>query len=132
VGRRQTIEIPGVAHGAPIPMAARVGNIVWSSAIPGKDARTGLLPPGGAEQVRSAFENVGAVLAAAGVTRDDVVYVSVLLADDELRPEVNRHWLEWFPDAADRPARHVTLQALPGGMLVQLQLIAVADEPDGS
>jgi 2-iminobutanoate/2-iminopropanoate deaminase len=128
VGRRQTIEIPGVAHGkAPIPMAARVGNIVWSSAIPGKDASTGLLPPDGAAQVTAVFDNAAAVLSAAGVTRDDLVYISVLLSSDELRPEVNRHWLEWFPDAEDRPARHVTLQALPGGMLVQLQLIAVAE-----
>jgi 2-iminobutanoate/2-iminopropanoate deaminase len=132
VGRRQTIEIPGVAHGAPIPMAARVGNIVWSSAIPGKDARTGDLPPDGADQVRSVFENADAVLAAAGVTRDDLVYLSVLLADNDLRPEVNRHWLEWFPDADDRPARHVTPQSLPGGMLIQLQLIAVAGQPVGS
>lgn len=126
MGRRQTIEIPGVSHGAPIPMAARVGNMVWSSAIPGKDAATGQLPPGGGDQVASVFANADAVLAAAGVSRDDVVYISVLLADNGLRPEVNRHWLEWFPDAGDRPARHVTLQDLPGGMLVQLQLIAVA------
>jgi 2-iminobutanoate/2-iminopropanoate deaminase len=107
-------------------MAARVGNMVWSSAIPGKDAATGQLPPVGGDQVASVFANADAVLAAAGVTRDDVVYISVLLADNGLRPEVNRHWLEWFPDAGDRPARHVTLQDLPGGMLVQLQLIAVA------
>jgi 2-iminobutanoate/2-iminopropanoate deaminase len=127
VGRRQTIEIPGVSHGAPIPMAARVGNMVWSSAIPGKDAKTGELPPAGAEQVACVFQNADAVLTAAGVTRDDVVYVGVLLADNELRAEVNRHWLQWFPDADDRPARHVTVQALPGGMLVQLQLIAVAE-----
>lgn len=132
MGRRQTIEIPGVAHGAPIPMAARVGNIVWSSAIPGKDARTGKLPPDGADQVRSVFENADAVLAAAGVTRDDLVYLSVLLAAGDLRPEVNRYWLEWFPEADDRPARHVTLQTLPGGMLIQLQLIAVADQPGAS
>lgn len=127
MGRRQTIEIPGVSHGAPIPMAARVGNMVWSSAIPGKDAATGKLPAAGAEQVAAVFENAGAVLTAAGVTRDDVVYVSVLLADNELRAEVNRHWLRWFPDEADRPARHVTVADLPGGMLVQLQLIAVAE-----
>jgi 2-iminobutanoate/2-iminopropanoate deaminase len=130
VRRRLTIEIGGVAHGkAPIPMAARVGNMVWSSAIPGKDASTGLLPPDGPAQVAAVFENAAAVLTAAGVTRDDVVYISVLLTSDELRPEVNRHWLAWFPDADDRPARHVTLQPLAGGMLVQLQLVAVAEQP---
>ena len=127
MGRRQTIEIPGVGHGAPIPMAARVGNMVCSSAIPGKDAKTGQLPSAGADQVACAFQNADAVLAAAGVTRDDVVCVGVLLANNQLRDEVNRHWLEWFPDAGDRPARHVTVQALPGGMLVQLQLTAVAE-----
>ena len=44
-----------------------------------------------------------------------------------LRSEVNRYWLEWFPDAEDRPARHITVQDLAGGMLVQLQLVAVAE-----
>jgi 2-iminobutanoate/2-iminopropanoate deaminase len=107
-------------------MAARVGNIVWSSAIPGKDASTGTLPSAGTDQVASVFRNADAVLAEAGVTRDDVVYVGVLLGDGELRSEVNRYWLQWFPNAEDRPARHVTVQDLPGGMLIQLQLIAVA------
>ena len=33
MGRRQTIHIPGVAHNAPIPFGARVGNVVYSSGI---------------------------------------------------------------------------------------------------
>jgi 2-iminobutanoate/2-iminopropanoate deaminase len=127
MGRRQTIEIPGVSHGkTPIPMAARVGNVVYSSAIPGQDPATGELPAGENEQVAQVFANAAAVLDAAGVTRDDVVYMSVLLARAELRPEVNKHWLDWFPDADDRPARHVTVQPLAGGMVVQVQLVAVA------
>jgi 2-iminobutanoate/2-iminopropanoate deaminase len=129
MGRRQTIEIPGVSHGKnPIPMAARVGNVVYTSAIPGKDPATGELPPEEADQVAQVFANAAAVLAAAGVTRDDVVNVSVLLARPELRPEVNRHWLDWFPHEEDRPARHVTVQPLAGGMVIQLQLVAVAEE----
>jgi 2-iminobutanoate/2-iminopropanoate deaminase len=125
MGSRKTFEIPGVAHAAPIPLAAQVGNMVWSSAMMGVDAASGELPGGGPAQVRNLFANTAALLEAAALSTDDVVYISVLLADAALRDEVNRYWLEWFPDPTDRPARHTSVHPLPGGMLAQLQFVAV-------
>jgi 2-iminobutanoate/2-iminopropanoate deaminase len=126
LGRRKTFEIPGVAHAAPIPLAAQVGNIVTSSALMGVDASTGKLPEDGASQVKHLFANTAALLRAAGLSPGDIVSVSVLLADNSLRDEINRYWLEWFPDASDRPARHTTVHPLPGGMRAQIQFTAVA------
>ena len=125
MGRRKTFELPGVAHAAPIPLAAQVGNIVTSSALMGVDAGTGKLPEDGVSQVEHLFTNAAALLKVAGLSTDDIVSVSVLLADNSLRGEINKHWLEWFPDEADRPARHTTVHALPGGMQAQLQFTAV-------
>lgn len=125
MSRRQSYEIPGVDHGStPIPQAARVGSTFQSSAISGKDPATGTLPAEGAKQVELAFGNTKALLDVAGVESDQLVYVEVLLGDDTLRSEVNRHWTAWFPDAHDRPARHTTVRELPGGMLVQLRVQA--------
>ncbi len=125
--RRISYELDGVTHGgAPIPMAARVGGLFVSSAIMGADPETGSIPADGARQVALAFRNARELLAQAEMDPDTVVYVSVLLADDALRPAVNTHWVEWFPDPHDRPARHTTLRSLAGGMVVQLQIFAFA------
>lgn len=125
--RRRSVEIPGVGHGsAPIPMGARVGAIVHSSGIPGTDAHLGVLPADPREQVRHAFRNLDTFLSEAGVTLDDVVRLTVLLTADELRDTVNEEWLARFPDPAGRPARHTTLGPLRAGMLIQLEVMAVA------
>jgi 2-iminobutanoate/2-iminopropanoate deaminase len=128
MGRRKTFEIPGVTHGgAPIPMAAVVGAFFHSSGIPPADAATGVIPDDGQEQVKAVFANAAALLEVAGLSPADVVYLEVALEDDSLRTPVNKHWLTWYPDEHDRPARHVIVKTLPGKMLVQLQIQAVGE-----
>jgi 2-iminobutanoate/2-iminopropanoate deaminase len=125
VSRRLNYEIPGVDHGnAPIPMAARVGNSFQSSGIMGRDPASNTLPSSGVKQVEFVFANARSLCQVAGVQLDQLVYVEVLLADDQLRSEVNKYWTEWYPDAGDRPARHTTVRELPGGMKIQLRLQA--------
>ena len=129
MGRRKTFEISGVTHrSAPIPMAAQVGSFFRSSGIPPTDPGTGAYPAGGPAQVRQAFANALALLAVAGLSSDDVVYLDVYLGEETLRPAVNDVWLEWYPDPNDRPARHISIRPMPGQMLVQLQVEAVAGE----
>lgn len=74
-----------------------------------------------------AFANTAALLKVAALGPADVVYLDVFLEDDSLRSEVNKHWLEWYPNEHDRPARHTTVRPLPGKMLVQLQVQAVGE-----
>ncbi|MFJ2116387.1 MULTISPECIES: RidA family protein [unclassified Streptomyces] len=127
--RRRSIEIKGVGHGsAPIPMGARVGAVVHSSGIPGTDASTGEIPTDPRAQVRHVFRNLDSFLAEADVTHDDVVRLTVLLVTEELRDAVNEEWLVRFPEPSSRPARHTTIGPLRAGMLVQLEVIAVAAE----
>ena len=124
--RRQAIEIDGVRHNAPIPMGARIDNIVFSSGIQGMDPTTGIVPDDGIEQVRFAFLNLESFLKAAGVTYDDVVRLTIHLGDPSLRDEINRYWLELYPDGENRPARHAMNLTLNNNMLVQLEVFAVA------
>lgn len=124
---RKTFEIPGVGHGsAPIPMAAMVGDTFRSSGIPPTTAATGEISPDGAEQVVSVFANARALLETAGLSPANVVYMDVFLQDDTLRPDINKQWLDWYPDE-NRPARHITVRELPGRMLIQLEIHAVAE-----
>lgn len=126
----RSLEIPGVGHGnAPIPMGARVGNVIYSSGIMGKDPEKDGLPEDAATQVKFAFQNMVALLQAGGATTDDVVRLTVYLRDDSARAAVNEHWLRLFPDPHDRPARHTLKYDLQHGMLVQLEVVAVLRQP---
>jgi 2-iminobutanoate/2-iminopropanoate deaminase len=121
----RSIDVPGASHKAPIPAAARVGQLLCTSAVSGKDPATGQLPPGAAEQARLAFANLRAVLQAGGASMDQVVKFSVTLHDDSVRDAINAEWLAAFPDPHDRPARHITVHPLQHGMLLQLEVMAV-------
>ena len=121
----RSINLPGASHNAPIPAGARVGNILCSSAIPGKDPVTGQLPPGAAAQVSNAFTNLNALLAAGGATLSDVVKLSITIKDNAVRDAINTEWLTCFPDPHDRPARHIVLHDLQHGMWLQLEVMAI-------
>lgn len=121
----RSIDVPGLAHNAPIPVAARVGNLVCSSAIAGKDPSTGDLPADGAAQARNAFANLRRVLEASGATPADVAKLTVTINDNSVREAVNAEWLALFPHPHDRPARHIVVHDLQHGMALQLEFIAL-------
>lgn len=127
--RPRSLEVPGVSHGAaPIPMGARVGNVIYSSGILGKDPATDKLPEDAAGQARFVFKNLRSLLEVGGATLDDVVRMTVYLKEDSLREVLNREWLAAFPDPHDRPARHVLIHPLPGAMLIQVEIVAVVQQ----
>jgi 2-iminobutanoate/2-iminopropanoate deaminase len=124
MARRKTIDLEGIAHNAPIPMAAVIGNVLATSAIFGADSRTGEIPDTPEVEIACLFENVTAVLDAAGGSCDDILRMGVLLKETTLRQIVNVHWLVMFPDEKDRPARHISVVAdLP--VSAQIELLAV-------
>ena len=122
---RRSIEVPGLRHNAPIPQASVVGNLLVSGGISPVDPQTGATPDETDQQVALAFANVRRVLAAAGGTPEDVVKCTVFVRDKAIRPVVNKYWVEMFPDAASRPARHTLSTDLQGGIQRQLEIMAV-------
>ena len=126
---RRSIEVPGVSHGnAPIPMGARVGNMIYSSGIMGKDPATDTLPADGPSQAKFMFMNLRSLLAQGGADLGDVVHVKAYVKDNSHRDALNAEWLQCFPDPDDRPARHTMVSDLPGGMLVQIEIVAVVKD----
>jgi 2-iminobutanoate/2-iminopropanoate deaminase len=121
-----SIDVPGLAHNAPIPVGARVANLLCSSAIAGKDPATGRLAADAAGQARLAFDNLRRFLDAGGATLADVVKLTVYVKDDTVREHINAHWLAFWPDPAQRPARHIVVRDLQHGMALQLETLAVA------
>lgn len=127
--KKRSLEVPGVSHGnAPIPMGARVGNMIFSSGIMGKDPATDVLPDDVALQAKFAFQNLVSLLKAGDATLDHVVRMTVFIKDESARAAINVEWLKYFPDPLDRPARHTMFHDLRGGMLLQLDVVAVVTE----
>lgn len=121
----RSIHVAGASHKAPIPAAARVGPILCTSAVSGKDPLSGELPADIETQARNTFANLRAVLAAGGASLDNVVKFSVTIKDNAAREAVNAQWLAAFPDPHDRPARHIVVADLQHGMQLQIEAMAV-------
>jgi len=127
--QRRSIDVAGAKHVNPIPSASRRGPFVASGAISGADSETGKVPDDLDEQCRLMFENVRRVMAAAGGSPDDIVKMTVWITDRALRPILNKHWIEIFPDPHSRPARHtVTSADFTAPMQIQCDLLAVLSE----
>jgi enamine deaminase RidA (YjgF/YER057c/UK114 family) len=122
---RRSIEVPGLRHRAPIPQASVVGNLLVSGGISPIDPETGVTPDSTEEQVAIVFANVRRVVAAAGGTVEDIVKCTVFVQDRAIRPVVDKYWVEMFPDAASRPARHTLPAELQGSMQLQFEIMAV-------
>ena len=125
MAKRKTIHIKGMEHGAPIPNGVVIGSIVFSSAISGKDAKTGILSDDPDEQAKAMFRNLSLFMESAGGTPDDIAHMKVYLKDEKYRDNVNGPWAKMFPDEHDRPARHALKADLRGKMLFQIEVIAV-------
>lgn len=107
-------------------MACRVGPVLATSGIGGKNPESGDMPATAEAQAANCFRNLAVVLRAAGLTLQDVVKVTVYVSDETHRSAVNAPWLQHFPDPQRRPARHALVMPLRGGMLVQVEALAVA------
>src|SRR5438093_1575624 len=118
---RQSINLEGQAHGAPIPNGCKIGNMVFSSAIGGRDPVSGKVPDDPEEQAQVLFKNIRAFMQAAGGSPDNIAHVTVLMKDDGQREAINKPWLEMFPDENSRPARHALQAPIRGaGLLFQI------------
>ena len=125
MAKRRVIEIPGLSHQAPIPMGAAIGNIVFSSAISGRDPKTDVLPEDPDKQAEVLFRNISSFMERAGGTTDDIVRMTVYLKEERYRESINKEWLKMFPDEKDRPARHAIRVDVRGEVLFQIEIIAV-------
>jgi 2-iminobutanoate/2-iminopropanoate deaminase len=110
---RRSIDIADFHHANPIPAACRIGPLLVSGVIAPRDPGSDAVPEDAEAQVANLFHHVGEMLAAAGGDWRHVAKMNFYVPDLALRSAINGAWLEHFPDAADRPARHT--QASPGG-----------------
>jgi enamine deaminase RidA (YjgF/YER057c/UK114 family) len=129
MGNRRVIEVPGLEHTNPIPMATVIGTLLVSGSIPGKSAVTGEWGRDLQTQCALVFENIARILNAAGGTTGDILKLSVWLKDIGARGPLNEEWKKMFPDALSRPARHTFADPhMPDGQFIQCEIMAVLED----
>lgn len=129
---QQSIEIEGFAHNTSIPAASRVGPLLATSVIVGRNDGTRDLPDTVEAQLDNLIVFAGRILDAAGATWSDIVKFDFLVADRIHRGAVEEAWLRIYPDPAHMPARHTQTADLPDGMFVQMTFLAwIAGEAGG-
>jgi 2-iminobutanoate/2-iminopropanoate deaminase len=121
---RKSITAPGAASVGPYSHAVEAGEFVYLSGQTPIDPATGKLAEGDiAVQTTQCFKNLFAVLAAAGLTPDDVVKVNVFLTDMGNFAPMNAVYMQQFQ--APFPARTtIGVAALPLGAQIEIEMIA--------
>ncbi len=120
----RTSAAPAPFQGAPYNQAIVAGGFVYVSGQGGLDAATGAVVEGGVvAETEKTFDNIAAILEAAGSSLANIVRAGVFLLDlDEfgaMNDVYKRRMAEPFP-------ARTTVQAarLPGGLRVEIDVIA--------
>lgn len=122
-----TLELPGMAHRDPIPLAAMAGRSLVSSGVDGRDLATGLFPRHVGPQAAQALRNVGDLLGRASLGASDVMQMVGLVGRRRYIDEVDAAWREVFGAGAKAPALQLMELGLPArDMLVQFIVRAEA------
>ena len=108
----------------PYSQAVISGNLLFASGQIAIDPQTNELLEGNIQiQTKQIFENIGAVLKAAGTNFQNVVKTTVFLKDINDFPAMNEIYQSYF--SANSPARStVEVSRLPKDVLVEIECIA--------
>ncbi|MCD8152003.1 MAG: RidA family protein [Clostridiales bacterium] len=125
---KQCMNISGApATVGPYSHAVKAGGFLYVSGQLGLDPETGVLAGGVEAQTRQSLENLKTIVEGCGLSLRQVVKTGIFLADINDFSKVNEIYAEYFTD--EKPARScVEVANLPKGGLVEIELIASADE----
>ena len=112
----------------PYSQATKAGSFVYTSGQLPADPSTGEIVAGGIEnQARRVFENLKAVIEAAGSSMQKVVKTTLYIRNMEDFAAINRIYSEYFTQPY--PARYaVEVSNLPKNALIEAECIAIAND----
>jgi 2-iminobutanoate/2-iminopropanoate deaminase len=108
--------------------ALRAGDFVFTTAQTGRSYETGELAAGLEDQTRRMLANIDTVLSASGCSREDIVKVTLSLADIKDFKAFDQIYAQWLPDRDKSPYPTRTAfqaAALPAGAKVMMEVIAL-------
>jgi len=111
---------------SPLVPAILVGDTLYLSGSTGGDPVSGQLVPGGLEpEMKQIMANVQTVLAAADMSLNDVVAVTVYLADMADFARFNQLYTSYFPNGAYPTRSTVAVKELARGARLEITMTAV-------
>ena len=125
---KKAIESPDIPKAiGPYSAAITQGNMVFTAGQLGVDPKTGQFAGNSIEeQTKQALKNMGSILQAAGCTFDNVVKVTVFLADIAEFGAMNEIYASFF--SPPYPARSAfQVGALPKNARVEIEAIAIRE-----
>ena len=122
---KRVIAPPGPKPVGPYSPGIVAGDFLYVSGQGARD-REGQLPATVEAQVRQTLDNVKAIVEAAGLTLEHVVYSQVYLQDMASYDQMDRVWREYFAKAP--PARAVLgVHRMPTDTPVEISAVAIRD-----
>lgn len=123
-----TSDAPAIGASFALSQGVRIGPFLQTSGQVGQDPRTGELVDGGfAAQLRQTLANVTAILEAGGASLADVLMMRVYVADRSDLAEMNRVYGDYV--GAVKPPRTTLISVLPSPFLVEIDALAVVQQP---
>ena len=121
---RRYINLPKPVQ-APFSDGVLVGNTLYLADQIGIDPNTGKLPDDVGQEARIALDRMKSILAEAGMTMDDLVFVQVFCTDMSLYPKFNEVYKTYF--VKDYPARtFVGSPCGPSGRCAHFEINGIA------
>jgi 2-iminobutanoate/2-iminopropanoate deaminase len=102
MAKRKSINWPGFKHENPIPNASRIGNILMSSIISGRDPDTKTMPPDAEAQVANIFRQIRLCVEAAGGSVEDIIKINFWVKDPAVGRKMLNLSLIHIPSPRDR------------------------------
>ena len=122
---RRVINLPGKSDQLPFSDGIVTGNTLYLAGRLGLDPKTGKPPAEIEDEVKLLLDGIKSVLAQAGMTMDDLVYVQIACTDLSLFDKFNGVYRGYFT-TKDLPAREfIGAASLLRGGHFELQAIAV-------
>ena len=107
----------------PYSQAIESNGFLFCSGQLGMNPETGEMKQGVEAQIDQILNNIHAVLAAAGLSKENVVKSTIFITDINDFPTVNERYAAFFGD--HKPARStVGVAGLPKGAVVEIEVIA--------
>jgi|TARA_A100001388_G_C28771226_1_gene503973 2-iminobutanoate/2-iminopropanoate deaminase len=112
---KQGIELPGAAKYGPYSAGVQSNGMFWLSgqiAVEFDDVKS---------QTQGALDKIDSLLKAANLSRDNICFAQILLADIDDFASMNEVYGSWIDSAEIKPARAAfAAAALPAGALVEI------------
>ena len=111
----------------PYSPAVRAGGTVYLSGQGGRDSKTGELPPSATDQAAQTIKTIGTILAAAGLTFDNVLLASTYAPPSTNQADIDSALADSFSPGGAPSGARVELSRLPGDIAVEMTFIATDD-----